>query len=329
MANCNDLFTKFHSNIAVSESRKERLRTSRNATRERIKKHFRDVLNSTNPEFRGQGSYAMNTLVNPIDGRYDIDDGVYLTHLSDDRASWPTTTTVHGWLIDATKDSTDEPPQDRARCVRVIYQGDPPYHIDLPVYVEEKEVPQLFDRDRENMSEPPISPYPSDPAAMTKWFCDKVDEDDQLRRLVRYIKAWKDYKSDKGCGVAKGLMIAILTAETFITDDRDDVALARTIDQANSRMHSSIVVSKPVTPHEDLTAGWSSEQRRRFLEQLQQFRDLSADALEETVKSKAAKIWQKLFGDRFPDDDPEPEKKKDSALKTSAPAIIGSDDRSA
>ena len=124
-------------------------------------------------------------------------------------------------------------------------------------------------------------------------------------------------------------MLSILLAETFITDDRDDIAMAKSIDAANTRMQQSTVVKKPVTPFEDLTAGWSKKQREEFLACLQQFRDLSADAIVEKNKAKAAKVWQKLFGDRFPDAEPEPEKEKDSAQKTSAPAIIGTDGRSA
>jgi hypothetical protein len=329
MADCHDLFGKFHEKVAVSSARKAQLRTSRNATRERIKRHFSEVMKVSPPTFDGQGSYSMNTLVNPIDRRYDIDDGVYLQHLGADRSAWPTTATVHGWLIDATKDSTDEPPQDRDRCVRVIYKATPPYHIDLPAYVMENDAPQLFDKSRENAKEAPVSPYESDPAAMTDWFCGKVDDDDQLRRLVRYTKGWKDFKFNQGTAVAKGLMLATLLAETFVTDDRDDVALSKTIDAANARMKLSTVVRKPVTPFEDMTAGWTKEQREDFLERLQQFRDLASDAVAEKDKAKAAKIWQKLFGDRFPDAEPEPEKKTESAQKTAAPAIIGRDGRSA
>jgi hypothetical protein len=322
MADCHDLFEKFHEKVAVSPARKAQLRTSRNATRERIKKHFSEVMKVTPPTFDGQGSYSMNTLVNPIHGRYDIDDGVYLQHLGTDRSSWPSAATVHGWLIDATKDSTEEPPQDRARCVRVIYKATPPYHIDLPTYVIEHDVPQLFDK------EAPASPYESDPVAMTEWFNGKVDEGDLLRRLVRYAKGWKDFKCNQGTDVAKGLMLAILLAETFVTDDRDDVALSKTIDAANTRMKLSTVVRKPVSPFEDLTSGWTKKQHEDFLECLQQFRDLASDALAEKDKAKAARIWQKLFGDRFPDAEPEPEK-KESAQKTAAPAIIGRDGRSA
>jgi hypothetical protein len=329
MADCQDLFSTFHEAIAVSTARKSELRASRNATRERIERHFRETLKVSVPKFHGQGSYSMNTLVNPIAGRYDIDDGVYLTHLSVDRRSWPTSATVHGWLVEATKASTSELPQVRARCVRVIYSATPPYHIDLPVYVEENGLPQLFDADREKKTDPPVSPYTSDPMAMTAWFDARVDAGDQLRRLVRYAKAWKDFKRNHLPSAVKGLMLTILVAETFSTSHRDDLALASSIDRANSRMKASLVVKKPVAPFENLADGWAGKWRTDFLEQLQQFRDLSADATAEKDRAKAAKIWQKLLGERFPDAEPDPDKAKGKALKTSAPAIIGRDGRSA
>jgi len=329
MADCHKLFQKFHEKVAVPSARKAQLRTSRNATRDRIRKHFSEKMEVAPPKFHGQGSYSMNTLVNPIDGDYDIDDGVYLQHLDDDRGTWPTAATVHQWLVEATKDSTDIPPKDCARCVRVTYRAKPPYRIDLPVYVMANDVPQLFDKGREKAAEPPVSPYESDPRAMTKWFRNNVDDGNQLRRLVRYTKAWKDNKRNCGTASAKGLMLTILISETFVTDDRDDVALSKTIDAANDRMKNSIAVRKPVTPFEDLTSGWTKKQREDFLECLQQFRDRAADAIAESDEVKAAKIWQKLFGDRFPDAEPKDEEKKESALKTSAPAILGSDERSA
>lgn len=148
MADCNDLFQKFHEKVAVSGGQKAQLRTSRNATRDRIRKYFNETLEVTPPKFHGQGSYSMNTLVNPIDDRYDIDDGVYLQHLGEDRSTWPTAATVHGWLVNATKDSTDVPPQDRARCVRVIYKAKPPYNIDLPTYYPVRKLSYTFAIDR-------------------------------------------------------------------------------------------------------------------------------------------------------------------------------------
>jgi hypothetical protein len=331
MANCDDLFQTYDETIAVTSARKKKLRKSRNAIRDRIRSHFKDVLKVKVPKFHGQGSYSMDTLVNPLPGGdYDIDDGVYLQHLGDDPAEWPTAATVHKWIVDATTGYTDDDPEDRPRCVRVIYKGDPPYHVDLPCYVmSSTDVPLLFDKSREKASTAPVSPYESDPRAMTDWFTDRVDEDDQLRRIVRYFKGWKDYQRDRGAGVAKGLALTILATETFVSDERDDVAFAKTVSAAYARLSVSIAITKPVTPYEDLTATWTKKQREDFLERLKQLRDRANDALDEESKAKAAKIWQKVLGDRFPDAEPEEEPKKEKALQTSAPAIIGRDGRSA
>ncbi len=51
--------------------------------RDKIKKYFSEELDVKKPKFYGQGSYMMNTTVTPIDGEYDIDDGIYLEHLKD------------------------------------------------------------------------------------------------------------------------------------------------------------------------------------------------------------------------------------------------------
>lgn len=97
MSNCHDLFIKFHDDeIYLKSDKKESLRTSRNALRDKIKKYFSEELDVKKPKFYGQGSYMMNTTVTPIDGEYDIDDGIYLEHLKDtDEGDWPTPSTVH------------------------------------------------------------------------------------------------------------------------------------------------------------------------------------------------------------------------------------------
>ncbi len=326
MANCDDLFQMFDEVIYVSTSRKEQLRRSRNAVRERIRQYFK-AQQQVVPKFHGQGSYNMGTLVNPLEGcDYDIDDGVYLQHLGNDPTKWPTAVTVHKWIVAATTGYTDEAPQDRNRCVRVVYKGDPPYHVDLPCYVMSMyDVPLIFDKSREKAATPPVSPYESDPSAMTEWFAERVDEGGQLRRIVRYLKAWKDYQRDRGAGVAKGLALTILAAEIFVTDARDDVAFTKTVGAAYTRLSANLIIRKPVTPFEDLVSSWTQKQRENFLERLVQLRDRGNDALAEEDRETAAKIWQKVLGNRFPDVEP----MKEKALQTSAPAILGSDGRSA
>ena len=79
------------------------------------------------PKFHAQGSFATQTTVNPLDGEFDLDDGVYLQHLDEyDQSGWPTPETVHGWIVDATNGYTKEKPIDKRTCVRVRYAGQ--YH---------------------------------------------------------------------------------------------------------------------------------------------------------------------------------------------------------
>jgi hypothetical protein len=81
----------------------------------------------------------MGTVINPLDGEYDLDDGVYLQHLDENHHSgWPTSETVHrGWIVEATDGYTKEKPIDKRTCVRVRYACQ--YHIDLPSYATQRQ----------------------------------------------------------------------------------------------------------------------------------------------------------------------------------------------
>ena len=320
MADTHDLFSAYHDCIRLSDTKEESLRRSRDAVRAVVESYFKETLKISVPTFHGQGSYSMKTVINPLDGEYDIDDGVYLSHLKDDRSTWPKSETVHGWLVDALKDQTNEPPMDKARCVRVRYAGN--YHIDLPIYGESGGKPYLFEKKK--------SPYLSDPAELTAWFSGKVQEHgDQLRRVVRCLKAWRDYQKD-GLRVAKGIVLTILAAQNFKAfEKRDDLALAETAGAMADAVQIGLV-SKPVEPFENLSAGWTADERQGVVDALRELRDRGRDATSKAAKrSEAAKIWRKQLGERFPsvsaDDDGESEK----AMKTSAPAILGSHGRSA
>ena len=90
MADLSSEFNTFHDRITLTFGKKDSLRKARNALRDKIRGHFRDQLKLNVPKFRGQGSYAMGTTVNPLDGEFDIDDGVYMQHLDpQDDTEWP------------------------------------------------------------------------------------------------------------------------------------------------------------------------------------------------------------------------------------------------
>ena len=83
MANNNEQFKAFHDVIKMTSAKKETLRTNRDALRSRIRNYFKkNHSDYIQPKFCWQGSFAMDTILNPIKdedglGAYDLDDGIY------------------------------------------------------------------------------------------------------------------------------------------------------------------------------------------------------------------------------------------------------------
>lgn len=102
----------------------------------------------------------------------------------------------------------------------------------------------------------------SDPKAFTAWFQGYVNENGQeIRRMVKYLKAWKDYKNID----IKGMAITILVCNNFsVTEKRDDLSLLDTVTNIIDSLEDSFHCYKPVTPtDEDLFADVSETSKMK------------------------------------------------------------------
>lgn len=318
MANCHDLFQEFYAKISIDKSKRESLMSARDAIRNRIRKYFKEELEENVPLFYGQGSYSLNTIVNPLDGEYDIDDGVYLQNLDSDKDNWPTPETVHNWIYKAVENHTKEKPTDKRTCVRVNYSGH--YHVDLPIYGEYEEVSYLAEKDDKGW-------HISEPKAFMDWFKDCIEKQgSQVRNLVKYIKAWADYKSSS-VKLPCGFVLTILVTEEYEESERDDSAFAGTVRNVYDRILISSEILNPVDKSEDLGKRITDSQMDNFKEKLSKLLENAKDALKEEKKVDACKKWAKEFGDRFPNCDNI--KEDEEPKRTEAPAILKDDARSA
>lgn len=288
MANCHKLFLDFNTLIALNSKRKKTLRISRNAVRKKIKRYFGNKQNGLFPKFHGQGSFMMNTIIEPLDGEFDIDDGIYFKVEAEPLQS---VSTFHQWICEAVDGHTTQKPIDKQTCVRLIYAGQ--YHLDLPIYyIIEGQTPYLAHKRKGWIK--------SDPREFIKWFNNKADNDGQLKRIVRYLKAWSDYR--KG-DLPSGLIFSILAANNIVFDERDDVAFYKTLLNIKSSLEWSFVCNRPTTPaNENLLEDYSKTNKDYFLEQLGSFIQSAKKALDEKTSQKdACKAWQRHFGeDHFP-----------------------------
>lgn len=293
MANLHSEFLKYHDEIALTAGRKSALQSVRDTLRQRIRNYFRNTLRVEAPKFRWQGSCAINTVVNPIHNEYGSDDGVYLQHLDkEDAGNWPTAATIHQWLVNAADGHANERPMEKRACVRIQWAGQ--YHINLYAYGE-LNGQYLLAVKRE-------ARWPrSDPPAFTNWFKSYVHQrGEQLRRIVRYFKAWADYQSMRRGEMDGGLILTVLAAHHFHSHARDDIALVKTIEGISDTVRTEFFVLNPVDISEELTARLSAAQKENFKNAVQAFADLANGALAIEDAYKASKLCRKLFGDRFP-----------------------------
>lgn len=304
MADMQSEFKTFHDQIALTSGKKASLRTARNALRDKIRKHFRDVLKLNIPKFHGQGSYAMGTIVNPLNGEFDIDDGVYLQHLNtNDKSDWPTPETVHRWLVQATDGHTGQKPIDKRTCVRVRYAGQ--YHVDLPAYGELNGEYLLAEKGEKGW-------HRSDPLALTNWFNGRVKvHGEQLSRIVRYLKAWANFQSSRRGKMPNGLILTVLASDHFRADTRDDICFANTLRAIADAVRIIFYVYNPVDAAEELTSRLTDQQKQRFQEAILDAADAATEAINIDDRHEASNLWRKQFGDRFP----AVEKKNDSDQK--------------
>lgn len=291
MANCNKLFQEFHDKIILTDTKREYLMSARDSIEIRIKNYFKNDLEEKVPDFKMQGSFVMHTALNPINGEFDIDNGVYLSNLPDLISDWPKPSTVHDWIYKAVSGHTKEKPQNKQTCVRVRYAGE--YHVDLPIYGTNDENIYLADTGEKGW-------HSSDPLALKKWFNNRVTNTDvQLRRIVRYMKAWADYESRKRV-MPKSIILTVLTANAYSKSDDDDYCLSITLNKIKDSVASSFVVLNPVDSMENLADRLSDSQKDYFIDRITQFAEDSDDALDTDNIEDACNNWYKYFGDRFP-----------------------------
>ena len=310
MADCSDLFSKFDDSIKLSSTKKAHLRSSRNALRKKLKAKFKEK--GYEVKFHQQGSLAMSTIITPVDGDYDIDDGCYMQVEEEPKES---VETIHQWVVEAVEDHTSADPIDKDPCVRVIFKAG--YHVDLVVYYKLEGQYSRLAHKRDGW-------IISEPKEFMDWFEDKVDEDGQLKRIVRYFKGWRDNLRGE---MPSGLIFTILATNNFTSDERDDVAFLETMKKIKGCLDWHFVCYRPTTPNEDLFAGYSKTRKQYFMEHLNAFIQSGKQAIEEPSKKNACLKWKRHFGERFPCDDVE-DSIEDAKAFTS-PGFIRSDARSA
>lgn len=284
------------------------------------------------PRFFTQGSWAYKTLNAPAKKpqQADVDDGCYLPMSFVSQTARPSVATAvffavaeevlaplvkeRGWKL-----ITDKP-----TCVRIEIA--PFAHIDVPLYaIPDKEFTTLaksavLDYGYLNLDEairkaerdawtalPRNSVLlahrernwmESDPRPVKEWFLAEVSaRGEQLRRVVRYLKAFRDWKWASG-GPASILLMAAAVPLFEKRERRDDLALLDVVAALPAKLRKG--VNNPVEESESLTARLGKEGVEEAAKAFEELEIMLRGAIHASDGATACNWMASQFGPRFP-----------------------------
>lgn len=169
-----------------------------------------------------QGSYIMYTGVEPLDKEYDIDVGLRFNVNKD---SYENPTELKNKIYDILQNHTEYGAKVKKPCVTVTYKknGETAYHVDLVVYTyedkDDTESQLYLARGKDSVPEE-ICWEKSDPKGLVDYINNKYEPDtedrEQYRRIIRYMKRWKNLKfSSSGNAEPPSIGITLIAADRF------------------------------------------------------------------------------------------------------------------
>ena len=258
---------------------------------------------------RLQGSYKYATLIKPVHPgeEYDVDVGVYF-EWDDEQDVEPTPKQLRDWiqseLLEYEKSCEPltrvEVPA-KERCSRASYIRQ--FHIDTPVYH------LSTDSDVRRLACLSDKWEFSDPKKLYKWFKDAVggDDRDQLRRLIRYLKAWAAVSfDDVPDSRPSSILLTVVATEAYqslwakrLIGLADDDALVAVIKKVHDRLFDDRRVGNPIDEDEDLNR-ISDQSWDGFLLRLAALHDIAERAEEAEDEASSAVVWSEAFSFLMP-----------------------------
>lgn len=321
MALCINQFKDFHDNIRLSKEN-EILKEKREIIIDVIKQNMPKE-DSKDFTIFNQGSYAMHTGIKPLDDDYDIDVGLYFEISTDDVLP----IVAKQWVMDAVEGHTNDVKMKKP-CITVTYAAG--YHVDITVYAANNSDGKVYLAKGKPASKEENKYWEeSNPKDLIKEIRDHLpDEDDrkQFRRVIRYLKRWKDEKfKDNGSGRPTGIALTSCAYEWFEVEKNIDsfdgnreyrdldalILLVRKIinnfnpevvqdDEGIINVVDRLKVNLPAEPHPDLFIKMTNNQMEKFKDKLNILLEKMEEAKEKADPIDAAEILQTQFGQDFP-----------------------------
>ena len=318
MADVQKQFIDFDGAIRLERKREEALlRSKRGNIVERLKQQLGKMLvepgrKTPNFQWYNQGSYALHTGIKAIHGDFDIDVGL-IFHVA--KEDYPNPMVVKEWVYQALKNFTDRVEM-RNPCITVYYRKKhrTVCHVDLAVYCDKSKDGRVYlARGKANAQPGARSWEIADPRGLVtkldERFCG--EEQRQFRRVVRFLKRWRDEQFPKedaarpsGISLTLAVHQWLPTKSTGAVNDlkamrsvvRSMLGAFRAVEGDNRRL----IIKLPVSPREDVLADMSQENMEQFRPRLESLVKTLQAAIESSSTAEACRLLGQQFGSDFP-----------------------------
>ncbi len=278
--------------VNLNQSRLDRLETSVNAVNEYLKGNL-----SGYQKMERQGSYALGTLIKPVDDNDEYDADVQVVMNPNPKWAAKDYVLEINSTLAGNKNYADKL-RLKTRCVTVDYASD--FHLDVVPRVTIKGKHYVCNRIDNKFEQ-------TDGNGYRDWFNEKNRiTGGNLKRVVRLLKHLRDHKNSF---TAKSILLTTLAGNTIKESDEGTAAVstvADTLETVLSRMNAYLQqhpnmpeIKNPVLPGENFNRHWDQRRYANFRDRVQSYAKTAKQAKAEPSAEKAIKLWQDLFGDKF------------------------------
>jgi hypothetical protein len=332
----------FLKNLQLTDDDHSELKAARAKIRRCLRSEFAKTSKAelgvaVQPRFFTQGSYAYKTINEPAwtpPQQMDLDDGAYLpmTFVQGEKPSVAAAaffTVVDRALLELARVEGWKFVK-KPTCARLIISKDA--HIDVPLYAipdaefmllekaaQARTFDGAFDARADSIDRWDALPpdcvllahreegwKASDPRKIHDWFVDAVElYGERLRRVCRYLKAWRDHNRPHLDGVSS-ILLMVCAWEAFEdlgrpnVPDRDDKALLVVAERLPRLLAGP--VCNPSDPDEKICARLDNDDRRVAIKMAGELQATLTEIVEKCFDPKeAVRQLNRLFGDRIPD----------------------------
>ncbi|MHB8283643.1 MAG: nucleotide-binding domain-containing protein [Caulobacteraceae bacterium] len=300
----------FHDqHVRLNDEAVKRLREVRDLNLDRIRLGLDDLEKPRFKDWRNQGGFAMETVVNDPAGEsnHDLDAALIFDKEDLPAAALTARQRVRDALLKRASNFLQDP-EARTNAVTVWYADG--YHLDFAIYRRSKD--EIGNYTFEHASTEWIS---RDPDEVTAWFNKTVEDKSpkadflgnapkvrlhQLRRITRLVKWF--CRSRPSWNLPGGMIGSTLVDECYRPDrDRDDVALYNTLTALKARLEGGCRVNHPRGDGRELTG------KTQYLSQVELLKDKLSENLPKLAKlfepsctrEQARHAWDWIFNHEF------------------------------